>query len=106
GRGEAVVFELALLVFGCSLPFGANPAFALEPMERGVERTVFDLQDVVGGALDVLGDLMSMRAAEEQGAEDQHIERSLQQFDAVIGHGRYSTATGPGAIRTIAEIPA
>lgn len=88
-RSEAIVFELALAIFG-GFPAGGQPAFAFQAMKRGVKRTVFDLKNLVGGALDVLRDLMSMGGSEEQGAQDEHVEGALKQgvtTDGFFGHG-------------------
>ena len=60
GGCEPVILELALPAFG-HLPLCRDPAFALQAMERRIKRSVLDLQDVVGGALNVLGDLMAVR---------------------------------------------
>jgi hypothetical protein len=35
------------------------------------------LQQVIGGALDVLGDFVAVRRPQQQGAQDQHVERAL-----------------------------
>src|SRR5580692_2126767 len=82
-RSEAVVLEFALQILAGWLPFGCNPAFALQPVESRVERAVLDLQQVFRGSLDVLGNLVAMSGPEEQGAEDQHVQRSLEELDAV-----------------------
>jgi hypothetical protein len=41
---------------------------------------MLDLQHVVRGALDVLCDLMAVRRAEEEGAQDEHIKGALEEF--------------------------
>src|SRR6185369_353665 len=65
-------------------------------VEGRVERAVFDLQDAVGRLLNMFGDLVSMGGAESQRTQDQHVERTLEQFEPVrrfVRHsvGRYST---------------
>jgi hypothetical protein len=57
---------------------------------------MFDLEEVLRGLLNMLGDLMSVAGAEEQGPQNEHVERALQQFDSVwwlFPHSvsRYST---------------
>ena len=52
------------------------------------------LQHVVGGALEMLGDLVAVRGAEQERPEDQHVERALNQFHPVLrfashNDGRY-----------------
>ena len=58
------------------------PSPLFQPVESRVERAVFDLEYVVGGALDVLGDLMTVSRTEDQRSQNQHIQRALQKFDA------------------------
>ena len=50
-------------------------------MERRIERTGFDLEQILRRPLNVLGDGVAVRGAEEQGAEDQEIEGALQEID-------------------------
>src|SRR5207249_4646043 len=85
GQREPVIFELALLVFGGSFPLRREPAFSLQPMQRGVQGPVFDLEHVIGGLLDVLGNLMSMGRAEQQRSQDQHVKRALKQLNSIAG---------------------
>lgn len=44
---------------------------------------MFDLQEMVGGALNVFGDLMAVRGTEEKRAQDKHVEGALKEFGAV-----------------------
>ncbi len=96
GGGEAVEFELALQILTGRLPLCGDPAFPLQAMQCGIERPMFHLQDVVGAALDVLGDLVAMSGTKNQGAQDQHVEGALQQVNSFFrffrhSAGRYST---------------
>ena len=50
-------------------------------MDGRVERTGLDLQQVFRGPLNVFGDRVAVTGACEQGAEDQQVERALQQPD-------------------------
>src|SRR5579863_46495 len=70
---EPVILELALAALG-RLPLCAEPAFVFETMKRRVKRAMLDLQNVVCGALDVLGDFVSVCAAEQQRAQDEHVQ--------------------------------
>src|SRR5467141_1822356 len=95
GDRQSVVLALALLIAE-RFPFGAHPSLALETMQRRVQRAVLQTQNVVGGPLNVLRDLVAVRRAEEERAQDQHVERPLQE-PGTIGaflrdrHGGQST---------------
>ena len=80
---QAVVFELAVAVLG-RRPLRGQPTLLLQPVQRRIERSVFDLKHIVTGALDVLGNLVSVSWAELQGAKDQHVQSALQQFGAFV----------------------
>src|SRR5439155_22902824 len=84
-RSEAILLQFALQVLTSGLPSGGNPAFALQTVERRIERSVLDLQQVFCGALDMLRDLVGVGGPEEQGAQDQHVQRALQELDTVGG---------------------
>jgi hypothetical protein len=92
GSGESVILELALQVFACTLPLRRDPAFALQSVEGRIERSMLDLKHVICGSLDVLCDLVAVSLAKQECAEDQHVERSLQQFDSVGGFFRHSAS--------------
>src|ERR1700722_979965 len=79
---KSIVFELALSFFR-HFPLRYDPAFTLHTMQSWVERPVLDLQKLLRSALYVLGNLMSVRRAKEQCAQDQHIESALQKFSSV-----------------------
>ena len=51
-------------------------------MERRIERSGFDLEELFRCPLDVLGDRVPVRGPEEERSEDQQVERALQQLDA------------------------
>lgn len=75
-------------------------------MQRGVQRAVFYLQNVVGGALNMLSDLMSMSWTEQERAENEHVEGTLQEFPAVgrglgIHDSRCSTTMEADALPSI-----
>jgi hypothetical protein len=46
-------------------------------MQGRIEGAVLDLKDLVGAALDGVGDGLSMSRAEHKRPEDQHVESSL-----------------------------
>src|SRR5215472_5808159 len=68
-RRESVILELA---FAASrrLPLCADPAFAFQAMERRIKRAVLDLQNVVGGPLDVLGYLVAVGGTQHERPQD------------------------------------
>src|SRR5262245_61416892 len=90
-RRQPVVLELAASVVG--LPFRREPAFPLQPVQRGVKRAVLDLKHIIGAALDVSRDLMAVRPPQLKGPQDQHVECAAKKVDFIglLRHGRYST---------------
>ena len=79
--GEPVELGAAVVLGGAL--FGGDPAALDQPVQRRIERPLLDLQHVVRIALDGLGDGVAVRRPEQQRAQDQQVERALQQFDAV-----------------------
>ena len=70
--------ELRLAVVLRQSIFRPDPSAPDQAVQRGVQRPLLDLQDVVGVSLDGMGDGMPMRRPEEQGPQDQHVQRALQ----------------------------
>src|SRR5262249_35177796 len=91
---KTVILELARPF--AAFPLRRQPTLALHSVKRRVQRPVVDLQYIFGAALNVFGDLMSVRGAQQQRAQNQHVERSPKQVDlfAACLHGRYSTLLG------------
>jgi hypothetical protein len=58
GMCEAV--GLGPLAILRDLPFRGDPAFAFQPVQRGVERTCIDLQDIAGISANRLADRIAM----------------------------------------------
>ena len=83
GRGQAVILELTLAL-GRSLPLGGQPALAFQPVQRRIQRSVFHLQYFFAGPLDVFGDFVAMPRAQQQGPENQHVQRTLEQLDPIL----------------------
>jgi hypothetical protein len=81
GGGEAVIFGAAV-GFGLA-PLGGEPALFFEAVQGGIEGAVFDLQGIGGAGAEGLTDAVAMLGAPLQGAEDEHVEGALQDFDAV-----------------------
>ncbi len=83
-RGEAI--ETRLLAFVRKAPFGFDAALFLETVERGVERSIEDVEGTVGGSADRSRDGVSVVRPPGKCLEDEGIERALKQRD-LIGHG-------------------
>ena len=79
GFGQGVELGAAILFRGA--PLCADPFLAFQAIERRVERTLLDLQDVARDLLDALGDAPAVHGFERQSFQDQKIERALQDFD-------------------------
>src|SRR5712671_3624972 len=86
--GQPVVLRLAVAIRH-PFPARADPAALLEPMECGIERAMIDAKDVLGRTLDVRGYGVTVHWTQQQRAEHQHIESSLEQFDAIGGFTRH-----------------
>src|SRR5262245_6620544 len=63
-------------------PLGGHVAADQETLQRRIERTLPDLQDVCRHHLEVPGDGVSVRRPTRQRLEDQHFERAGKQFRA------------------------
>lgn len=85
-RGETVDAGAAIPLG--NLPTGGYQPLQLQALQRGVERARFHLNGGVRGLADGLGDAVTVQRLEGQGAEDQHVERALEKFDA-RGFHRY-----------------
>jgi hypothetical protein len=60
-------------------PLGANPALVLQSMERGIQRALVELQNILGELLDAYCDAPSMRRLPDlQCLENEQLERSLK----------------------------
>ena len=75
--GELVVLGVAV---GLSeRPFGVDPAVLFHAVQSGVERALFDAEQIVGGALDVLDDAVAVKGAVVgESLEDEEVEGSLE----------------------------
>lgn len=89
-RGELLPAESSELVVLCALlafcpfPLGLYPLLPLETMQGGVERTCFNGENLAGPAADDLRDGVAVHGLAYKGLEDEHVQRSLQQFDTVL----------------------
>lgn len=71
-------------VGGGNGPFDFNQIFLEKALESGVEGAFFDLQQVVGGALDVLDEGVTVERLALEGAENHHFEGAGEQV-ALLG---------------------
>src|SRR5580658_7306144 len=89
-RGELVFaepadgVELGALIAVALLPLGLDPALAFKAMESGIKRAGLDLEDLIGGRADGLADAVAVLLAPLEGLEDEHVEGSLEELDAVL----------------------
>src|SRR5215471_368984 len=67
-------------------PGRADPALPLQPVERGIERPLVDLEHVFGELLDALRDPPAVHRGRPEGLQDQHVEGSLEQVGS--GHSQ------------------
>src|SRR6266849_5335883 len=81
---EFVIFR-APVVLRCP-PARFDPATALQPVQRGVQRTLLNLQCIARNLLDSLGDGPAMLRFERQRSQDQQVQGALRQVDAFDGH--------------------
>jgi len=72
----------AAIVFG-GAGFDGNPFALDEPVECRIEGALLNLQDVVGVELDGFGDGVAVGGPEEQSAQNEQVERALEQLDAI-----------------------
>lgn len=77
--GEAVEAGFAI-VFGDAVFALDEPGFE-EALEGGVERAVAYLEDVVGALLNGVGDGVAVGAAQDEGLQDEQVERALEEIE-------------------------
>src|SRR5688572_6075124 len=78
-RGQAIDLGPSLRVG--ELPARFHPAALLEPVQRGIQRALADLEDFTRQLLDPARDGVPVRGAPRQRLEDEEIERALEQID-------------------------
>src|SRR5262245_25865260 len=84
GRGELVVAGPAVVVGRA--PRRRDVFLSLETVERRVERSLSNAQDLFRALLESLGDAPAVHRSELQRLEDEHVEGSLEQLVAwVVG---------------------
>src|SRR5262249_7518427 len=84
-RASEVVVLGAAIVFR-SAPLGLDPTLLLHSVERRVERSFFDLQNVFGQLLDPLRYFVTVERAALERPENQHRQCALNQVRFRLSH--------------------
>src|SRR5438067_1579370 len=69
--GQLVIFG-APVIFG-NAPTSLDPAAPLQPMERGIQRSLLDTQHVVGNLLDALRYRPAMLSFQDQRLQNEYV---------------------------------
>jgi hypothetical protein len=67
-------------------PFGPDEAAAFETIERGIQRTLVDAENVVASPLNRLGDPIAVHGPELEELEDEKIEGAGDEVPFPAGH--------------------
>jgi hypothetical protein len=70
-------------------PFGFDPGFLFEAVQRGVEGTLLNLQHFPGDLLDALGDGPAVLRLERDSFENQQVQRSLHEIVRLFPYSDY-----------------
>src|SRR5688572_4656462 len=88
-RRQAVI--LRSLVGLAHVPLRFQPPALLQAVQCGIEGPCFNLEQVIGLRADRLSDAVPMLRAPLESPQDQHVERALEQVQALVfgglGHG-------------------
>src|SRR5487761_19257 len=74
GTGGRQSVNADAAIGGRDAPFGFDAAFLEKTLESGIERAFFDLKQVVGRALDVLDEGVTVERLAFERAENHHLE--------------------------------
>ena len=80
GGGQLVELRPPVVVGGP--PLGDDPAFLLEALQSGVERSVVDAK-LRGRAFDRLRNAVPVGGSPDKRSEHEHVERALDEIEAV-----------------------
>src|SRR5271156_3636809 len=72
-------------------PFGFDQLLFQQTLESWVERTLFDLKEIVGGPLDVLDEGVAVQRLALESSENHHLERAGKEVALFLffhGHSR------------------
>src|SRR6185369_10677303 len=81
---QLVVLRAAVVVG--SAPARLDPAAALDPMKRRVQRALLDVERRAGDLVEALRDRPSVLGLEGHGLQDEEIERALRKIESFVGH--------------------
>jgi len=85
GAGKSV--KTGLPIVAGDTPLGGDPSLVFEPLERGIKRAMLHQQNIFGLLLYRARDTLAVLLAKDQGAEDQKLQRALEQRNS----GRHLT---------------
>jgi hypothetical protein len=88
-RGHPVVLRLTSGVGDA--PLVLQPAAALQPVQRGIERALLHVQGFLGGLTNPAADAVSVHRAPGEGLEDEDVERAY--VEVASGHAGGSEAS-------------
>jgi len=74
--------ESGPLAFVRHIPCGRDPALRFQSVQRGVQRSGFNLKYLFRGLLDVLRQGVTMRRSALQRPQNENVECALEKFDA------------------------
>jgi hypothetical protein len=78
GRSQPIRLDPSSLIV--DVPFSGNPAFQLEPVERGEQRASLDDECAAGQLADAFGNPHAVQRLEVERAKDQQIQGALEQI--------------------------
>ena len=108
--GTATIFSAFDAALLRPLPYAAPDRLVeivelLEPVQRRVERPLFDAQHVRRQLLDALGDAETVLRLELQRLQHEQVQRALQQIPLVLGHDSLPCYLPADVIVTLAKSP-
>src|ERR1700730_12557209 len=90
---KSVILDFPIAIWR-RLPFVDNPSALLQAMQRGIERAVLHLQEIICSPLNVLPDVVTVSRSIEKRPQDEHVKRSLEEpapLLRLLRHRRHST---------------
>jgi hypothetical protein len=98
---EGIKFGAAIIFAGA--PFGFDPAFLLEFVERGIEGAVADLQDFAGDLLEAEADGEAVEGFEGEDFQEQEIESTLDEIGR-FGHFAEAPLVTEGSVARVPSV--
>jgi hypothetical protein len=104
GGGQAVVARPPIVVGGA--PLARDQPLLLQPLERGVEGALVDLEHPVGDLLHALADAPAVHRLERERLEDEQVERATEGVALrADGHERLGAGVPVAVWRKVSLIP-